>query len=526
MISDIESKSQETFTKPQKSDTGSVVQEYCSNISQTSADSKQASSVGDSNIKLVDKSSTDQNRTKKNETNSISNKSVETCGKIEVKNVFEKANLSPERTGSSLFTPVKKRTGLESRFDKETLELIREIGSALLNSPAKSELEENEHKDLKEGESLVSHYVKKIEKMSGVTKKKHQREIIIIDKSDDSVEKKSHSGSPPGKSCITQSLSDTDNKPVLSKWSSVPRKQSLTSQSSKEIEEQASPQNKSANPKWSPVARKNSSTHAEDKFSTELQNIDTSEKTVTKSEEGHINKSDFTLKLKSSVSMETDSDKCRESDNEESEVCSVKKLLGKFEQPEQVSGKVTPVFGSPSISSPCSNTQIFQSAKSDSPNSNSKVSPSTLSAHSSGSDVKCQGHFQARSKSPLLQRHSEPAILLSEKSVMQFETKLKEIGSSLYDTSPVKEESDSEVKKGQGEGQSVRPKSASYGPAAGRRVNMRQSQTLPESEIEQPGFTWEGKKVRKLYGKTHPLAKLEGRKYPDPTRNSPFYNTM
>jgi hypothetical protein len=34
----------------------------------------------------------------------------------------------------------------------------------------------------------------------------------------------------------------------------------------------------------------------------------------------------------------------------------------------------------------------------------------------------------------------------------------------------------------------------------------------------QSGFSWEGKKIRKLHGKSHPLAKLEWRRK--------FYNTM
>ncbi|XP_060602049.1 protein phosphatase Slingshot homolog 1-like isoform X2 [Ruditapes philippinarum] len=509
---DIESKSLEPVIKQQKSD-NSVVQESSSTLTQTSVDK---SSAGDtSNIKYVDKSTIDENTTKKNETTVIVNKSSEASSK----NV-EKANITPERKSISSFTPIKKRTSTESRFDKETLELIREIGSALLNSPAKSKLEENENEDLKEGENLVSHYVKKIEKMSGVSKKKHLREIIIIDKNDVTVEKKSH-GSAHGKSCVTQSPSDTENKPVISKWSP------LTSQGSKEIEEHTLQQHKSTNPIWSPVAKKQSSTLAEGKISPDFKITGKSDVSATKCKDSHISKSDMTLKLISSVSAGTDSDKCKQSEKEESEVCSVKKLLGKFEQPEQVSGQVTPVFGSPSILG--TNTHIFQGAKSDSSNSNPRISPSTSSSHSFVSEVKSQGLSHAGSKSPVHHRQSEPTIHLSEKSMMQFESKFKEICPSLYDTSPVKEESDSEesnIMKDQAEVKTVRPKSASYGPASGRKVRLRQSQTLPESEIEQQGFTWEGKKVRKLYGKTHPLAKLEGRKYPDTTRNSPFYNTM
>ncbi|XP_053376179.1 protein phosphatase Slingshot homolog 2-like isoform X3 [Mercenaria mercenaria] len=526
---DIESKSQEPLTKQQsKSDVGSSFQEYCSHSTDTAVDSKQP--ISDSNLKHAEKSSTEQNKNKKteNDSNIISDTSTEKLGKAEVKDVYDKSDveitLQKGRTcSSSMFTPVKKQAHPESRFDPETLELIREIGSALLNSPAKSELEENENTDLKEGESLVSHYVKKIERISGVAKRKRGKEIIIIDKNDSVEEKKTDPRSPSGKTCMTKSSSDCENKPGTLKWSPVARKQSLTSQCSKEIEEQTSPPNKSANPKWSPVSKKNSLAAIE-KQSPDFTIIDKTNKTAMKSEESHIDKSDLSLKLKSAVSTDTDSDKCKETEKEESEVCSVKKLLGKFEQPEQVSGKVTPVFGSPSVLSPCSNTQCFPGAKSDSSNSNASSPPSACSSHSSGSEVKGQGHLFSRSKSPLLHRQSEPVINLSEKSMVMFESKLKEMGSSLYDRSPVKEESDTDELKagsGQGDGPAARPKSASYGPAAGRRVNLHQSQSE-----DQQGFTWEGKKVRKLYGKTHPLAKLEGRKYNDSTRKSPFYNTM
>lgn len=526
IISDIESKSQEPSTKQQNKTDAGTVQEYCSHAADTISDSKQASPVKDS--KTIIKSSTD--REKKGDKNTFSDTPGEKLDKKEVKSTCEKVDndsvLSKGRSGSFLsYTPVKKLSKPESRFDPETLELIREIGSALLNSPAKAELEEDETEDLKEGESLVSHYVKKIEKMSGVSKRKPQKEIIIIDKNDSTEGQKSQPGSPSGRTAMTQSVSEDVNKVSTSKWSPVAQKQSFSKQDPKEKEEHTIFLNKSANPKGSPVLK--NSPPDSGRSPSDVTSTDEKTKVLNKSEESHINKSDLTLDLKSAILSGKHSDE-KEMDREESEVCSVKKLLGKFEMPEQASGKVTPVFGSLSILSPCSNTQFVQGAKSDTSNSCSRISPSACTSETSGSDGKAQGH--SFSKPPLLHRQSEPVIHLSEKSVMIFESKLQEIGTSLYDKSPLKEESetgDCKVEKGLGEGYGARPKSASYGPASGRKVNLRQSRTLPESQVEDAqGFTWEGKKVRKLYGKTHPLAKLEGRTYRDSTRNSPFYNTM
>lgn len=507
------------------------MQEYCSNTTDTLVDSKQISSVTEPVSKTVDKSSTDHD--KKGENTMCSAAPSEKNCKKEWKQVCDKTDsdivVKGRLSSSALVTPVKKHSKPESRFDPETLELIREIGSALLNSPAKSELEENEMEDMKEGESLVSHYVKKIEKMSGVTKRKPLKEIIIIDRNDSVEEKKSQSVSPSGKTAMTQSACDHENKVVTSKWSPVAKKESVTNQSSKNVENVGSAQITSANPKWSPVSR--TDPPVPEKTPSDITAIDKRNIIAPKREESLANKTGLSLNLKSAVTSETDSDKNVDKVPEEegsTEVFSVKKLLGKFEMSEQASGKVTPVFGSPSIVSPSSNTQFVPGAKFDTSNSNLCTSPTASCSQSSATEVKGQGH--SFSRSPLVHRQSEPAIHLSEKSVMMFESKLKEMGTSLYEKSPLKEEdsksSENNADKGQGEGLGARPKSASYGPAGGRKLNLRQSKTLLESEADEQGFTWEGKKVRKLYGKTHPLAKLEGRTYRESARKSPFYSTM
>ncbi|XP_062590846.1 uncharacterized protein LOC134252389 isoform X2 [Saccostrea cucullata] len=72
----------------------------------------------------------------------------------------------------------KRKSQSEARFDPETLKLIREIGSALMNSPAKCKIETDTDLDSKGNFSLVKHFVRDIERNEG----KPDREIIIIDK--------------------------------------------------------------------------------------------------------------------------------------------------------------------------------------------------------------------------------------------------------------------------------------------------------------------------------------------------------
>ncbi|XP_061179694.1 uncharacterized protein LOC133206232 isoform X2 [Saccostrea echinata] len=72
----------------------------------------------------------------------------------------------------------KRKSQSEARFDPETLKLIREIGSALMNSPAKCKIETDTDLDSKGNFSLVKHFVRDIER----NERKPDREIIIIDK--------------------------------------------------------------------------------------------------------------------------------------------------------------------------------------------------------------------------------------------------------------------------------------------------------------------------------------------------------
>ncbi|WAR02145.1 SSH2-like protein [Mya arenaria] len=416
----------------------------------------------------------------------------------------------------------KQVTKQKSRFDPETLALIREIGSALLNSPAKAELEDDDDVDLKEGESLVSHYVKKIEKTSKVTPRKSKREIIIIDKID--------SGSEKGKSQLASRTSpvskkhDTDEVP--SKWSPLSKRPSFStispegkrSQTTKECD----------NYTQSPVRNKTENNICVNKF----QNVS----------DTHHEESIMSLNLQQSDLSDSSSNKATHDDNSDSsEVCSVKDLCGKFEIPDPGALKVSPIV-SPSGISP-----VFSGAKLDLKGVEIKSSSPHLPLLTSEGHDSVKGQGQIGTILPLLKRQTEPSIHLSDRSMKMFESKWRDIGENVvickHDTSPVREESDDldyDNKGHHNEGQgyktsnNLRPKSSqpsanrghrSLGSATGQKF-YKQSLSMHESGMgeQDSQFTWEGKKVRKSYGKSHPLAKLENRQ--SEARKNPFYNTM
>lgn len=113
------------------------------------------------------------------------------CSFAEKKLTFEKIS-SVSSTPTPMDSPEivkrqKRKSQSEARFDSETLELIREIGSALMNSPAKCEIEPDADLDSSGNFSLVRHFVRDIETRTK-KERKPARQIIIIDK--ESQEKK------------------------------------------------------------------------------------------------------------------------------------------------------------------------------------------------------------------------------------------------------------------------------------------------------------------------------------------------
>ncbi|WAR02082.1 SSH2-like protein, partial [Mya arenaria] len=511
-----ESVSDFRHVQPEQTDSSSKI-DKCTKYSPVSFRREKSSSISESNDSQYSGERFDHNLNSRS--NSFSRKDSFTS-----KDSFGCSPPSGSSYPLNNVTPPRKQsvTKQKSRFDPETLALIREIGSALLNSPAKAELEDDDDVDLKEGESLVSHYVKKIEKTSKVTPRKSKREIIIIDKID--------SGSEKGKSQLASRTSpvskkhDTDEVP--SKWSPLSKRPSFStispegkrSQTTKECD----------NYTQSPVRNKTENNICVNKF----QNVS----------DTHHEESIMSLNLQQSDLSDSSSNKATHDDNSDSsEVCSVKDLCGKFEIPDPGALKVSPIV-SPSGISP-----VFSGAKLDLKGVEIKSSSPHLPLLTSEGHDSVKGQGQIGTILPLLKRQTEPSIHLSDRSMKMFESKWRDIGENVvickHDTSPVREESDDldyDNKGHHNEGQgyktsnNLRPKSSqpsanrghrSLGSATGQKF-YKQSLSMHESGMgeQDSQFTWEGKKVRKSYGKSHPLAKLENRQ--SEARKNPFYNTM
>ena len=85
---------------------------------------------------------------------------------------------APFRPYAHTFPSAKKQAAGQGNFDPETLAMIREIGSAFVASPTRTEEEESSE----DSASLVKHLVKNIEKETKVPKQ--ERKIVIFDSSD------------------------------------------------------------------------------------------------------------------------------------------------------------------------------------------------------------------------------------------------------------------------------------------------------------------------------------------------------
>ena len=466
-------------------------------------------------------------------------------------------------------TPAKKwgTRKTSSRFDAETLELIREIGSALMNSPAKVEVEETDAAF--SGRGLVKNFVRNIEKEVWVNrKKKAAREIIIVDKDTAS------------ENTETASAKSSPVKPLQTK--SCDSKSEITSVPS---------------PKWSPVSKTPPASNSPvAKKTSSPSSITSSPETVQTHRNSPVAKHDMvqkpdasnlSLNLKSDGSPKAEqTDKHdKQSDKEsDSEPCSVKNLRGKFETP---SGKTTPVsmifgcIGSPSASYPSVFGASHDFEMIDKKDGASVKSETTKTTHDIGddrclspkaetrslhdfgshsvspkptkprsmSDIPSYSAFSKPSRSPgssrkIIHRQSEPDIRLSERNIQLLDTKLREVGAGLIPSACIiesEEEEDTDLvqdstvpsflPRSRSEDQAGRAKEhkecrARMIGAKSKTKSLGHSETLSESEAQDSRmFTWEGKKIRKNYGKSHPLAKLEGT-YKGSIRSTPFYSTM
>ncbi|KAL4223563.1 Protein phosphatase Slingshot 2 [Mactra antiquata] len=542
---DIESKrTEQVVSHSVKSESGQTSHEQCSSPVGLKV-SKQSSVPSEQKVKDVSNvSSTAQESSESSETVSVApSESVKPDMKPES---FDKVVLrssptssvlrsSPSSSTHSMVTP-KKQSRPESRFDPETLELIREIGSALLNSPAKSQLEDDESEELKEGDSLVSHYVRKIERNSQSRRKTAGREIIIIDKPCVSKEKTcKETVKGAVNTNVRPEISEERTVSPTSKVMTFSSKAAFPSNTDSKDSENIITESKHIDSKWSPVSSVRKCINVSEEVTTSDQSIICDNKSISNKADGKKQKFELELEHKARTQEKKSGAKSDNSDvsnDEDHEVCSVKKLLDKFEHPadQQTTGKISPT-GSMSPSSN-SRSMSFSGATGHSESFKSvlspKQSPSSTFARIPTPEVNDPAQLFPSSRSPLFHRQSEPVINLSEKSLNVFEAKLNQIGSTLYQNSTKPDDLKTE-RSNQGQGQTFRPKSASYSQtdSTGRRQFFRTSSTLSGSELDnQQQFTWEGKKVRKSYGKTHPLAKLEGRRYDETKRKSPFYNTM
>ena len=415
-----------------------------------------------------------------------------------------------------------------SRFDDETLELIREIGSALMNSPAKAEAEEET--DTPAEGNLVRLYVKNIEhRIRGTRKKKSAaREIIIVDK-DSGQDSASVSSSQRSSTSTPTSVCDSRSE------SSAP-----------------------VNPKWSPVSRKLSSPSS---ITSSPETVQTLKGSSAERLESACkpDSSNLSLKLEGSPKTEQSVDT-----DTESETCSVKNLVGKFETSSGASTPVSMLYGC--IVSPSSTSVLLPGATQDmevvdkkdgsrqtgepviSPKrETTKTVQDTAAGHCLSPksvqakkfhDFSSHSAFSRPSHSPrssrkVIHRQSEPDIHLLERNIQLLDAKLRESGAGcIIESEEEDNESDNSVpsfmtrSRSEDQGHGQRECRARILGAKSKTGSLGRSETLSESDSpETPMFTWEGKKIRKNYGKSHPLAKLEGT-YRGSIRSTPFYSTM
>ncbi|XP_021357881.1 protein phosphatase Slingshot homolog 1-like isoform X2 [Mizuhopecten yessoensis] len=348
------------------------------------------------------------------------------------------------------------------RFDSETLELIREIGSAFLNSPAKTEKEkEISEQEALEGGSLVKFLVRNIEKTTGVTKKSHLKEIVIIEKDTAAAQQEKKKRlwrysnpaveplTPPGdRPRVTHSHSSPAlDVPAKHKDGTVPPGGALTPSSPLKVD-----------PSLFRITADTTNTQ--------------STTSVIEPKETPENNAEGTVKEK------------------------VKDLVGKFELPETVN--------TPGLKEVTPTEEELTIVLKEIDNSKSTNTKSPVSTESDKVD-----RLSSTSESDATTPEEED--LEGEQSMSEQSIQLRHLRQNLRKAND-------------------RPKSAEHmrrsnsttpEGATPQRPRLRHANTLPSPvEFGPSTFSWEGKKVRKLHGKSHPLTKLETR------RASPFYNTM
>ena len=375
----------------------------------------------------------------------------------EAKESFERASAKMKESNdvSLLHMPKSKKTP-EPRFDAATLELIREIGSAILNSPAKAEVEDFEEEEAQLGSGLVRHYVKNIEKKTKVVKKKKLKEIIIIDK--DSQEKKRpwRWSSPTDHSKDTSSTYDQSSrgdvaKKLLTQSVSSPI---LSSLQLIQLGSERGSESELAPITGSPLKKNGEISKSPPRKTTD------------------------SVSAICNVSETFNKKTVEENKGDESEGgLGVKCLVGRYE------GSCDMCLGSPGSNSSLPDIKEVNSCE---------------SLKSLGKDSDETKGTNVKESESCLSRQSDSEESTNENCIKLRKIKNQLKKASLHNHRPKSVEL-------------VRRNSAT--PAPG--WYMDNNSLMDEN---QSGFSWEGKKIRKLHGKSHPLAKLEWRRK--------FYNTM
>ncbi|XP_060077263.1 protein phosphatase Slingshot homolog 1-like [Ylistrum balloti] len=347
------------------------------------------------------------------------------------------------------------------RFDSETLELIREIGSAFLNNPAKTEKEkEISEQEAVEGGSLVKFLVRNIEKSTNVTKKSHMKEMVIIDKDTASAQQEKKKKLWRYSSPAVEPLTPPGDRPRVTHSHSSPALDV-------------------------PCRHKDGHVVAG--------SVTTPSSSLSIDPSQFVNTAVPTNTQSTTTVIETHEDIAEGKTKEK-----VKDLVGKFELTDLV--KDPGVKGATPTEEPL--PMVLKE------NDNSKLtnmkSPVPSKDEIERLPCPCSSASESSSTTPGEEETEDQSV--SEQSI-----KLRQLRQNLRKTND-------------------RPKSAEHihrsnstttGESAPQRPRLRHANTLPSpTELGPSTFSWEGKKVRKLHGKSHPLTKLETR------RASPFYNTM
>ncbi|XP_033748878.1 protein phosphatase Slingshot homolog 1-like isoform X2 [Pecten maximus] len=352
------------------------------------------------------------------------------------------------------------------RFDPKTLELIREIGSAFLNNPAKIEKEkEISEQEAVEGGSLVKFLVRNLEKSTSVAKKSHLKEIVIIDKD--------------------TALAQQEKKKKLWRYSN-PAVEPLSPPSDRRriTHSQSSP------------ALDIPARHKEGSVQSSPPRVDLSRSSPPRANPsmsvvtaGPTNTQSTTSVIETKETNEgTAEGKVKEK---------VRDLVGMFELTDTV--KAPGVKGATPTEEQL--PLVLKESESSELTNRKSLAPSEPDA---AERLQCGSVSESSATTPGEEDFEEQSV--SEQSIQ-----LRQLRQNLRKAND-------------------RPKSAEHmhrcnstttEGSTPQRPRLRHANTLPTpTELGPSSFSWEGKKVRKLHGKSHPLTKLETR------RSSPFYNTM